>query len=120
VTGLGVGFSLLGGLLADSGLEEAGETISWIGNLLMMAGSAVSAIIPIISALGLTVSSAGVQMTIACTAVQIAWWPLILIFLGVAAAIGAIVAICAYLESVSPEKKLEKAQNAANEAANAA
>jgi large-conductance mechanosensitive channel len=85
-----------------------------------MAGSALSTIIALISALGLCASSAGVQMTIAGTAVQIAWGPLILIFLGIAAAIFAIVKACAHLENTSPEKKLEKAQQAADDAASAA
>lgn len=56
VTGLGVGISMLGGLLSSLGLEEAGEVVTNIGNgiaivggLISFVGTALTAIPPILT-----------------------------------------------------------------------
>jgi hypothetical protein len=57
--GLGAGFSALGGILSSLGLEEVGETFSTIGNYIMIAGSAIMALVPLVKLLGTTVTVAG-------------------------------------------------------------
>jgi hypothetical protein len=46
-----VSISLIGGLLSSLGADGAGEVISAIGNGIMIAGAALSAVIPIITAI---------------------------------------------------------------------
>ena len=111
--GAGVGISMLGGLLSSLGLEELGEGVSWFGNMITMAGTAVTAIIPIIKLLSTTLVTGGVSS-------QAAWWWAILIVAAVAALVVGIIAIANAVKNASPEAKLERAQEAADKAADAA
>ena len=111
--GAGVGVSMLGGLLSTLGLEELGEGVSWFGNMITMAGTAVTAIIPIIKLLSTTLVTGGVSA-------QAAWWWAILIVAAVAALVVGIIAIANAVKNASPEAKLERAQEAADKAADAA
>jgi methionine synthase I (cobalamin-dependent) len=109
VTGVGTGFAIFGGILSSLGLEEAGDAFSKIGGGIMIAGSAISAIIPMISAL--KTAFVGLNLSLG---------PILLVLAGVAVAIAAIAAVAIHLVNTSPEKKLEKAQQAADDAAMAA
>ena len=111
--GAGVGISMLGGLLSTLGLEELGEGVSWFGNMITMAGTAITAIIPIIKLLSTTLVTGGVSA-------QAAWWWAILIVAAVAALIIGLIAIANAVKNASLEAKLERAQEAADKAADAA
>jgi hypothetical protein len=49
ITGTGVALSVFGGILSSMGLEEAGEAMSELGNYAILAGTALSAIPPILT-----------------------------------------------------------------------
>jgi uncharacterized membrane protein YkvI len=84
---------MVGGLLSSLGLEEVGETISWVGSLIAMVGSALMAIPPI-----LTVITAH---------------PIIAIITAIAAVVlGLIVGIVSFIKNNSLEAKMEKAAEA--------
>jgi hypothetical protein len=59
--GAGVGISMLGGLLSSLGLEEVGEGVAWFGNMITMAGTAITAIIPIITLLNKVLVKGGLE-----------------------------------------------------------
>jgi hypothetical protein len=59
--GAGVGISMLGGLLSSLGLEEVGEGVAWFGNMITMAGTAVTAIIPVIKLLSAALVKGGIS-----------------------------------------------------------
>lgn len=109
----GVGISMLGGLVSTLGFEEVGEDISWFGNLITMAGSAVVAIIPIIKTLSAVLVAGGVSA-------QAAWWWAIAIVAIIAVLVVGIIAIANAVKNNSPEAKLEKANEAAERAKEAA
>ena len=111
--GAGVGISMLGGLLSSLGLEELGEGISWFGGMITMAGTAITAIIPIINLLSKVLVKGGIES-------QAAWWWAILIVAAVAALVVGIIAIANAIKNASPEAKLERAQEAADKSADAA
>ena len=79
ITGLGVGISMVGGLFASLGLEEVGEGFATVGNFVMMAGGALTALGPIISWIGTTFTIEGGKIAIAGTTAQLAWWWVVLI-----------------------------------------
>jgi hypothetical protein len=78
--GLGAGISALGGILSSLGLEEAGEAFAAIGNWIMIAGGAITAVVPLIKLLGTTVTVAGTKMSIAGWIAQSGWiWVLAIV-----------------------------------------
>lgn len=118
--GAGVGISMLGGLLSSLGsslniswLEGVGEGISVVGNSIIMVGTAITAIIPIITLLSTVIKKGG-------QSAQAAWWWAIVIVAAVAALVVGIIAIANAVKNASPEAKLEEAEAAADRAAEAA
>lgn len=103
---VGMGLSMLGGLLSNLGFEEAGEGIAMIGSGLTIAGSIVSTLIPLVSALG--------SVTWAALA------PILPIILAVVAAVGLLAAGIYAVWKASPQAALKEAEKAANDAADAA
>lgn len=104
VSAVGMGVSMLGGILATLGLEEVGEGFAVVGNIVTALGGALMAIPPIISA---------IQAILAMPPLGI-----ILIILG--AVIASMLIIASIIKNMSPEKKLQDASKAADEAAAAA
>lgn len=107
--GFGMACSMAGGALAAAGFEEAGETLATIGNWAMIAGSAISALGPIVTTVGNIAKAQGIST-------MAAWGWVLGIVAGIALLVGGIIAIAAYINNISPEKKLEKAQANANAA----
>jgi hypothetical protein len=52
ISGVGLGLSLVGGILSNMGFEDAGEKLSKIGSIITMVGSGLGALVPIISLVG--------------------------------------------------------------------
>ena len=101
LTGVGMGVSMVGGLLSSMGLEEAGSVISDIGQAITMVGGALSIIPPILT--------------------LISSHPIIAIITAALLVIMAlVVGIVSYIKNNSPEKKLEDATKNAEAAAEAA
>ena len=111
--GLGVAFSVVGGVLSSLGLEEAGEVITSIGNGLMIVGSLLSALPPIITGVASVAKAAGISTAAA-------WGWVALIVAGIALLAGTVFWIFKQIENNSSQKKLENAQKAADQAAEAA
>jgi hypothetical protein len=89
ITGLGIGMSTIGGILSEMGLEEAGETLAEIGNVVTLLGGAFMALIPVIQFVGTTFTIEGGKIAIAGTTAQLAWWWVLLIVVAVVALIAA-------------------------------
>jgi hypothetical protein len=58
-------FSMVGGALSSAGFEETGNVISKLGNWIMIAGTAITTVIPLINLLGTTITVAGEKISIA-------------------------------------------------------
>jgi tetratricopeptide (TPR) repeat protein len=113
ITNAGIAVSVFGGILGSLGFEEAGESVSWFGNLLTMVGTAASAIIPVIK----TVSGVLVKGGLSAMA---AWWWAVAIVAVIAALIVGIMAIANHVKNSSPEEKLKKAEEATKKSEDAA
>ena len=120
ITGFGVGVSMLGGLFSSLGLEEVGEGFATAGNLIMMFGGALTAVVPAIKFLGTTFQIEGGKIAIAGTTAQLAWWWVLLIVAAVAALIAITAIAINNMKKASPEGKLKSAQEAADAAGEAA
>ena len=48
-TNAGVAFSVFGGILSSMGFEEAGDAVAQLGNYLMLAGTAISTLSPLVT-----------------------------------------------------------------------
>ena len=113
ITGFGVGVSVVGGLLSSLGLEEVGDWFAKIGNYILIAGTAITALGPIITTVSTIAQAAGIK-TLA------AWGWVGLIVAGIALLVAGVCLIFKQIEDNSPEKKLERAQAAADGAAKGA
>lgn len=120
ITEAGVAVSMFGGLLQSLGADKAGEGVAKFGNALMIAGTAMSTILPLVSLLGIKVDSASKKMIIAGIKTQLAWWWVLAIVAALAAMIALIVVIAKKAAENSPEGKLKAAQEAAERASEAA
>lgn len=101
LTGVGIGISMVGGLMSSLGLEEAGSVISDIGQAITMVGGALSIIPPILT--------------------LISSHPIVAIIVGILAAVLALtVGIISAIQNSSPEAKLQRAAENAEAAAEAA
>lgn len=119
LTGVGVAISLVGGALSSMGLEEAGETLSTVGNYATMAGAAFSALGTLIPAVAKVATAAGIS-------VAAAWGWLAAIAAAIVAVGAGIALIAKAVQEMSPEGQMKKAaeateaaKKAANEAAEA-
>ena len=101
VTGLGVGISMIGGILTSLGLEEQGETLTEIGTVITFIGTALMAIPPI--------------LTIISTHPIVA-----IVVLALGLILAGVMAIVKAWNKNSPAEKLKEAQKAAEAAGNAA
>jgi uncharacterized membrane protein YdbT with pleckstrin-like domain len=110
---LGMAMSAVGGIFSSIGLEGVGETLTTIGNGLVMAGSLVSALIPVIGAVGKALLSSGIMA-------QAGFWPVLVIGLAIVAILGTIIAVVSAINNASPEKKLKDAEEATSRAQDAA
>lgn len=109
----GTALSMMGGVLASLGLEEESDTLAAIGNWLIVIGTGASALGPIITTIVSKLVAGGV-------AASAAWIWVTVIAVAIAAIVGVIIGIATAINNASPEKKLEKAQEAAESAAKAA
>ena len=123
VMGAGTAISLLGRLFDSLGLEGASEVLSTIGSTVTGIGGAMMMLSPLLNDLNISITGTGISFKAAGaagasagTAVQIAWWPLILIAIAIAAAFAAVVTII----NNTPTKKLERATESAKRAEEAA
>ena len=108
ISALGVGLSLVGGVLSELGLEEAGEVFAGLGNTIMIAGGAISALGIIVPIVEKILIKAGVTTSAA-------WAPLLITMLAIAAAIAVVVGVIALIKAENA-KKLENRMAAAAEA----
>ena len=113
VTGVGVAVSVLGGVFSSLGLEEVGEAFSKIGNVVTLVGAGISTLGTVIPAVAAVASAAGITT-------QAAWGWIGLILAGVAVLVTTVMLIFKQIEDNDPNKKLEKAQKAADAAADGA
>jgi hypothetical protein len=65
MTGAGMAVSAIGGIMSSLGLEEVGEVLSGIGNVIMIIGSGVSALGPLVTKLVGTLVAGGVSTMMA-------------------------------------------------------
>ena len=112
-TNAGVAFSVFGGILSSMGFEEAGDAVAQLGNYLMLAGTAISTLSPLVTTFAKKLEKSG-------KSVQKAWIWVTLIVAAVVALIAVVSNISKSLKENSLEGQLEKAQNAADGAAEAA
>lgn len=113
VTALGMGFSVLGAILSELGLEEIGETMSEWSNWITLLGLGVAAFGSIMSGVSAALVSWGVK-------VQAAWWWALLIVAAIVAIVAGIAIIANHLAEISPEGKLKNTEEAAQRASEAA
>jgi hypothetical protein len=120
VMGAGMAMSTIGGIFSELGLEEVGEGFSKIGQVITMIGGALMGLGPIISLIGkIGVTEAG-KLTIAGHTTQLAWWWILAIVVAVVALAAGVALLFNAIKNNSPEAKLEKAQEAAAAASEAA
>lgn len=120
VTLVGVGLGLVGQIFSDAGLEEVGEVVTTIGQGFALVGSAVTALVPMINLLGTTITVQGEAISVAGYLASLGWGPLLLIFGAIAATIAVVAIAMNEMKKASPEYKLEQAQKATDNAADAA
>lgn len=99
IAGVGLGLSLVGGILSNMGFEDAGEKLSKVGSIITMVGSGLSALVPIISLVG--------SITWASLA------PILPIILAITVAAVALGVVLKNLYENSPEGKLKAAEKSA-------
>lgn len=99
ISGVGLGLSLVGGILSNMGFEDAGEKLSKIGSVITMVGSGLSALVPIISLVG--------SITWASLA------PILPIILAITAAVVVLGVVLKNLYENSPQGKLKAAEKSA-------
>jgi hypothetical protein len=102
---LGVAMSAVGGIFSSMGLEGVGNVITKIGNGLMIGGSILTALIPIINMAGKSMLKSGLMA-------QAGFWPVLVIGLAIVAILGTIIAVVSAINNASPEKKLKDAEEA--------
>ena len=103
----------MGGVLQSMGLEEAGEAWSKVGQGITLAGTAVSAIVPVLQVVQMVATAAEISI-----AAALGW---VLLVIAAVVALGlAIYAIADAIEKSSPEGKLKAAREEAEAAAEAA
>ena len=113
ITTVGIGISLIGGALQSAGLEEAGKAWSEFGQVITLAGSAISALVPIIQLVQMVATAAGISM-----AAALGWVALVV---AAVVALGAIIyTTIDQIQKSSPEGKLKAAREEAEAAAEAA
>jgi hypothetical protein len=108
-----VSISILGGLFSSLGLEELGDGLAKIGNIALVAGTAISS-------LGPTITSLFGKLVASCKSALLALGWLALIIVAVTAAIIGLAAAINHMIKNSPEGKLKAAQEATEQAAEAA
>ena len=97
VTALGIGVSVVGGVLSSMGLEETGEAIINIGNAVTFVGGALMAIPPILT--------------------MISSHPIVAAIVGAIAIITiSVISLVSFFEKNKPEKKLQRIADAAEQA----
>ena len=62
---VGVGIGMVGQMLTNAGLEEAGEVVSGIGTAFTLLGTGLMAVVPIIKLLGTTITTEAGKVTVA-------------------------------------------------------
>ena len=120
LTNFGVAVSLVGGALSEMGLEDFGNGLAQVGQWATIAGTALSALGPIVTKGGKLVQGMAVKLQAAGWSTQAAWWWVVLIAAVIAAVVAAVVIAVQTMNNNSPEKKLEKAKEASEAAAEAA
>lgn len=120
LTAVGAGFGMIGQALTSAGLEGAGEVFSEIGKWVTLLGSALMILIPIIKFTGTVFTIEGGKIAVAGTTAQLAWWWVMIILAAIIALAAGIAAGMKAVENNSAEKKLEKMQESADAAAEAA
>lgn len=113
ITGVGVAVSILGGILSEAGLEEAGQVFSALGSGAMIAGTAISSLGPIITGIVSTIVAGG-------WASLSAWQWVAIVIAGIMVLVGIIALIVNIVKNNSPAAKLKKMEEAAEAAAQAA
>ena len=120
LTMVGAGFGMIGQALTESGLVGAGEVFAEVGKWVTLLGSALMILIPIIKFTGTVFTIESGEIAVAGTTAQLAWWWVFIILIAIVALAAGIAAGFKAVENASPEKKLEKMQDSADEAAAAA
>jgi uncharacterized membrane protein YcjF (UPF0283 family) len=120
LTGLGVGLSMVGGLFGTLGLDGVNEAFALFGNVLMIAGTAISILLPIFSLFSIKVQGESKKLVIAGIQTQLAWWWIFIIIGALIVIIALIAIIISQVKKNSAKGKLEAASKAADEAAEAA
>ena len=116
IAGAGVAVSMLGGVLSELGLTELGEAFSKVGQFATVFGSALVALGPAVAFFGKTVSKTANNLIAKGWQTQLAWIWVIAIIVAIVALIALIAIVATSISNNSPEKKLEKAKDAAKAA----
>lgn len=126
-TGVGTAISLLGELFDNLGMEALAEKTKKLGTVITGVGATFMMLGPMINKLGIYVGTtglyfgaAGKKALAAGLQAQLGWWPLIAIFVAIAAAVTILVGAFIAARNASPEYQLKQAAEAADEAAEAA
>ena len=120
LTNFGVAASMVGGILSEMGLEDFGNGLAQVGQWATVAGTALSALGPIVTNGGKLVQGMALKLQAAGWSTQAAWWWVVLIAAAIAAVVAAVIITVQTIKNNSPEKKLEKAKEAAEKASEAA
>ena len=120
LTMVGTGIGMIGNLFAEAGFSEVGNVFQEISKWVTLAGSSLTAIIPMVKLLGSTFKVEGGKIVASGVAAQMAWWWVLLIVAAVATLAIGFVAAAKAAKKNSADKKFEDMANAANEAADAA
>ena len=106
--GVGAATGLLSSLLSALGFEDAAEGVSKAATVFMGLGSIMSLLTTIAPILGMSFTSAGIQIATAGFTAQLAWWWVFLIIGAITAIVAGCLAWAKAAKEASDEFKLEK------------
>ena len=109
---VGGSLGLLASLFESLGMEEEAEAVGVLAAVFMGLGTVMTTLSSIAPMLGMSFTTAGVQITTAGVTSQLAWWWVFLII----AAVAALIALVVVLAKVAQENSLEGRMEAAAEA----
>jgi hypothetical protein len=101
--GVGGALSLLSSLFGALGMDEAAESTGILASIFIGLGSVMSTLSLIAPKLGMSFTTAGIQITIAGETSQLAWWWVFLIIAAVALLVVGVIALAKAWENASDE-----------------
>jgi methyl-accepting chemotaxis protein len=118
--GVGGALGLLSSLMASLGFEEEAEVVGTLAAVFMGLGSVMTLLSTIAPMLGMSFTTAGVQITVAGVTSQLAWWWVFLIIAAIALLVVGVLALAKAAKEASDEYQLEKLNEQIDDLGNAA